>query len=287
MIKRKRLKALSILLLAGAFMASPPAQAAADPFANVNNLKLSFSVYLGGLHLMDSSADFKRKGQNYQLSMEAGTQGLTRVLVPWDADLDSAGNMKGGKIRPSKGVIVTNWEKKPARVEFKYANGKQQKTLFDPQPDMNKNEAVPDKLRQEALDPLNGIMQMMAGIAYGKGCQQTVPIFDGHRRFDVILKDAGEQQLDGDDYSVFTGMATKCQVDFAMRAGSRKDREGSRFWEDAKNNGKRPPVYIYLAKVKDGLPMLPVRAETETFFGAVMVHLTDVENLGLHKTSSR
>jgi hypothetical protein len=287
MVKRKHLKTLSILLLAGVFMASLPAQAAPDPFANVHNLKLSFSVYLGGLHLMDSSADFKRTGQNYRLSMQAGTQGLVRSLMPWDADLNSTGQLKKDKIRPTKGVIVTKWEKKPARVEFQYANGKHKKMLFDPQPDMTKNEAVPDKMRQEALDPLNAIMQMMTSFAYDKGCAQSLPIFDGHRRFDVTLKDAGEEMLEGESYSIFTGMAMKCHVDLHMRAGSRKDREGSRFWEDMKNKGTRPPIHIYLAKVKEDLPILPVRAETETFFGTVMVHLTAVEDSSTKKTSSR
>jgi hypothetical protein len=278
MIKRKRLKPLLILLLAMGLLVTGPAPAAPDPFAKVHNLKLSFAVYLGGIHLMDSQADFKRTGKSYRLSMQAGTQGLVRSLMPWDADLNSTGNLKGDKVSPTKGVIVTKWEKKPARVEFQYANGKHKKMVFDPKPDMTKNEAVPDEMRREALDPLNGIMQMMTGFAYNKGCEQSLPIFDGHRRFDVTLKDAGSKQLEGEDYSIFTGTAMKCTVDMTMRAGTRKDREGSRFWEDMKNDGKRPPIYIYLAKVKEDIPPLPVRAETETFFGTVMVHLTAIDD---------
>src|SRR5262249_36494665 len=121
----------------------------------------------------------------------------------------------------------------------------------------------------------------------GASCEQTVPIFDGHRRFDVLMKDSGTEKLEGGDYSFFNGMATKCQVDFAMRAGSRKDREGSHFWDDGKNGGStRPPIYIYLAKVKNNLPPMPVRAETDTFFGSVMVHLTKIEGGG-EKTAAR
>src|SRR5262245_19256711 len=155
MIKHKALPML--LLAAGLLVAAPAMAAASDPFAKVNNLKLSFSVYLGGLHLMDSTADFKRTGQNYRLAMQAGTQGLVRSLMPWDADLNSTGNLRGDKVKPTKGVIVTKWQKKPARVEFEYANGAHKKMVFDPKPDMTTNAEVPAEMKHDGLDPLNGI----------------------------------------------------------------------------------------------------------------------------------
>ncbi len=268
---------IRFFLLAACLVApGAPAQAADDPFAGLRNVKLGYAIYLGGIHLMDSATTFTREGPSYKITMRAGTQGIVRALVPWDAELVSVGRMAGGAVWPGHGSIVTRWKDSPKTVEFEYANGKAVKAVFIPPEGSGKHEPVPKEMRENALDPLNGIVQLMSRFATGRGCMQEVPIFDGHRRFDVTLSDKGGQFLKGGNYSVFTGMAKKCEVDFTMRAGSRKDREGSRFWEDKKNKGTRPPVYIYLGKVKDTLPPLPVRAETDTFFGAVMVHLVSV-----------
>ncbi|HVY12680.1 MAG TPA: DUF3108 domain-containing protein [Alphaproteobacteria bacterium] len=268
-------KGLKMAMLAGLGLLALPAFAKDDPMA-VGNLRLSYAIYLGGIHLMDSTTEFTRNGPVYHVTMRAGTQGLVRRLIPWDAELNSKGTLVSETIKPMEGTIITRWKDEPAKVEFHYENGKEVKTVFEPPNKDDKNEPVPEALRQSALDPLNGIVQMMTGVAYGKGCAQTVPVFDGHRRFDVIMQDKGTAQLKGDGYSPFSGPANKCEVQFAMRAGTRKDREGSHFWDDEKN-GARAPVHIYLAKVKNGLPPLPVRAETDSFFGGVMVHLTNIE----------
>jgi hypothetical protein len=285
-LKGKTARALALAAFCLALPCAAFAAPAADPLAGVKNLKLSYAIYLGGLHLMDSTTEFTRNGPVYHINMKAGTQGLARRLIPWDADLTSSGEMKGETIRPAKGVIVTRWKEDPTSVEFNYKDGREVKSVFTPKSDNDHNEDVPDEMLADALDPLNGIVQLMAGVAYGKGCAQTLPIYDGHRRFDVSLKDGGSSELKGEDYSVFTGMAQKCEVQFAMRAGSRKDREGSKFWEDGKNAGSRAPIYIYLAKVRPNLPPMPVRAETDTFFGGVMIHLTTLEG-GEAKTASR
>jgi hypothetical protein len=264
------------LFLAGFLLFVAPVHAAVgDVFADVRNLKLTYAIYLGGLHVMDSSTEYTRSGPIYSIAMQAGTKGLAEVLIPWDADLNSTGRMKDENVLPQKSVITTRWKKKPESVEFSYVDGRDIKAVFTPDK-KEMHEAVPEDMKKDSIDPLTGIVQLMANFAYGKGCAQTVPIYDGHRRFDVEMREKGQQNLNGEDYSIFSGTAEKCQIDFAMKAGSRKDREGSKFWE-GKDGNNRPPVYVYLANVRNDLPALPVRAETDTPFGAVMIHLTAVE----------
>jgi hypothetical protein len=225
----------------------------ADPIPNIKNLNLGYSVYVGGLHAMDATAQFTRATGTYKFGVKTGTHGFLRALAPWDAELHSNGRLVNARVMPSAGNV------------------------FTPPEGESKHEPVPDIMKRGALDPLSGVIQIISNFAYDKGCNQTVPIYDGHRRFDLTLTDDGTETLDGDGYSVFSGEATRCIINFEMRAGSRKDREGSKFWED-RSTGKngRPPVYVYLAKVRDDLPELPVRAETTTPFGGVVVHLKDV-----------
>ncbi|MBY0428492.1 MAG: DUF3108 domain-containing protein [Alphaproteobacteria bacterium] len=260
-------------------------QATADTIPNVKNLRLSYSVYLGGLHAMDGLVSFTRSGGTYKIDLHTGTQGLLRSIAPWDAQVISNGRIRQTELHPTNSKVLTYWKEKPNSVNFAFS-GNSVKATFTPPEGESKNEPVPTEMKRGVLDPLSGVLQIIANTTYNSECKQTVPIYDGHRRFDLTLNNSGTEELDGEDYSVFTGTAQRCIVDFKMLAGSRKDREGSQFWQDGTDNnnnlgrwGKsdRPPVYIFLGKVRDDLPELPVRAETSTVFGAIMVHLNKVE----------
>ena len=276
-----KLKFFALLLLCCGF-AMP---CVAETLPNVKNLRLSYSVYLGGLHAMDGVVGFTRSGGTYKIDLRTGTHGLLRRIAPWDAEVVSNGNIRQANLRPKGSNVLTYWKDKPNSVNFVF-NKNTVKATFTPPEGDSKNATVPPEMKQGALDPLSGVLQIIANTTYNNECNQTVPIYDGHRRFDLTLNNSGSEELDGEDYSVFTGTAQRCIVDFKMLAGSRTDREGSHFWQDGTDNnnnlgrwGKsnRPPVYIFLGKVRDDLPELPVRAETSTVFGAIMVHLTKVE----------
>ncbi|MBI3419191.1 MAG: DUF3108 domain-containing protein [Proteobacteria bacterium] len=269
---------MALLLLAA------PAEAKLSPVDQIRNLHLSYAIYLGGVHIMDSTTAFTREGPVYNIAMQAGTQGFTRSLIPWDADLNSTGRMEADAVHPANATIATHWQKKPERVEFQYADNDVKAEFFPVK--KKKKEYVPQEMRQGSLDPLNSVVQLMTGIANGKGCAQQVPVFDGKRRFDVALKDRGSETLKGEDYSIFNGAAQKCAMEFTLLAGSPKDREDSQFWENSKGNNMRPPIFVYLGQVRENLPPLPVRAETETPFGSVMVHLTGVDD-GTKKAAAK
>lgn len=273
-----RLWRAGIVLLALILVVFTPfiAEAKTDPLKNLKKIQLSYEVYLGGMHIMNSTATFMRNGPRYTMEMKAGTQGLLRSIAEWDADMTSTGRLEKEKVKPQRGTVVTKWQNEPKTVHFTFNGKKGVEVSFNPPENSNKHEPVSAALKAGALDPLSSIVQIMARFAYGQSCEQKVPVYDGHRRFDLLLKDSGTEKLEGEDYSVFSGEALRCEADFTMIAGSRKDREGSRFWEDEKGKKTRPPVYIYLGEVRPELPLLPVRAETSTILGNIMVHLKDI-----------
>ncbi len=259
--------------------------AQAEQLPNVKNLRLSYSVYVGGIHAMDGVVAFTKAGGSYKINLTTGTQGFLRRLAPWDAEISSRGRFAKATLRPSVSNVMTKWNDKPYNVGFAF-NKNMIKASFNPPEGNSKNEHVPEAMKHGALDPLSGVLQVISNTTYNGECDQSVPIYDGHRRFNLDLSNSGYEDLDGEDYSVFSGTAQRCIVDFKMLAGSRKDREGSHFWQDGTDNnnnqgrwGKssRPPVYIFLGKVRDDLPEIPVRAETSTVFGGIVAHLTKVE----------
>ncbi len=257
-----------------AAMLAAPAHAD-DVMENLPPLNLTHSVYLGGLHVMDSKADFNTDGKLYNIQLQAFTQGWLRRIAPWDAKVSASGSVANEEVHPRTASVVTIWQDDQKAVNLNFDKGKAAAS-FNP-PEESKNEKVPDDMLNGALDPLSGIVQVLASFAYGKGCDQNIPIFDGHRRIDLKLKEAGESVLSASETNMYAGPATRCKVDFAILGGSRKDREGSTFWQDGKGQSGRPPAYIYLAQLRPDLPPMPVKAETSTIFGAVVVNLTGLD----------
>ena len=84
--------------------------------------------------------------------------------------------------------------------------------------------------RRGSLDPISGLLQLLANIAVHDSCDTTVPIFEGKRRFDISGVDVDRQYVDEEDYSAFKGDARICDAKFDMVAGEYIDRPPDRFW---------------------------------------------------------
>ena len=115
---------------------------------------------------------------------------------------------------------------------------------------------------------------MLAHVAIRNSCALPVPVFDGKRRFDITGRDGGYADTDAEDYGVYTGRARLCHVDFKMISGEWKDREHARFWPKTETESGREAFHIWLASPVGGLPELPVRLESGSIAGLIVVHLS-------------
>jgi hypothetical protein len=123
-------------------------------------------------------------------------------------------------------------------------------------------------------DPLSAVLSVAGAIAVGRGCSETVPVFDGRRRYDLIFRAMGSRDLPPNAYSVFSGPAVQCQVTSRVLAGNWRKSGGL-----ASDDEKKKPATLLLAPVVEGMPPVPVRLEGESRFGEVIMHLTSAEPL--------
>jgi len=127
--------------------------------------------------------------------------------------------------------------------------------------------------RRGALDPMTALLQMLANVSMQDSCNMTVKVFDGKRRFDITGMDAGYESIDSNSYGMFKGKARACDAAFKMIAGEWKDRKPTRFWQKSETEAGRAPFHIWLARVAPELPELPVRLETGSVYGLVVINL--------------
>jgi len=237
-------------------------------------LAATYDVYVGGIHLMTANVVFQEQAARYRARVTGHTYGIWYKLVPWNTELKVEGKMRDDRFVPAEFYTQDVWWHKPRTTWLHFQKDGDIKTDFDP-PNTDKNrESIGPDQRRGSLDPITGLLQLLAHVAIYKNCNVTVPIFEGRRRFDITGTDAGSEIIDEEDYSAFKGEARACDAAFTMVAGEWKDRPPDRFWTRDSGESGREPFHIWLGSMGDGLPELPVRLESGSVWGLIIMHLS-------------
>jgi hypothetical protein len=102
-------------------------------------------------------------------------------------------------------------------------------------------------------------------------CERTLPIFDGHRRFDLKLafKRTDKVKLD----NRYAGPVAVCAVTFAPVAGHRSDSKLVKFLQDR-------DIELWLAPVAGTRLLAPVRLSISNMFGNLVVQASEFRTTG-------
>ncbi|WP_448203166.1 DUF3108 domain-containing protein [Azospirillum sp. sgz302134] len=235
--------------------------------------QLSYRVHIGGVAVLDAQADLTLSGDRYSVQVDAATEGFLGRVFPWETHSRSVGAVRPDGLAPARHSQVSTLRGEPRNVTLTYDGRGGVRTEVTPPPDQDDREPVPEQLRQNTQDPLSGVVAVLLAGMRGEGCQRSMPIFDGRRRYDMQFADEGMRMVGASRYSVFAGAARQCRVSYTPIAGYNRKPETS-FWRRGGAQEERAPVDVWIAPVTPGGPPLPVRLETDSGFGGVVIHLT-------------
>lgn len=260
---RAALLSLSILPC----LASLPAAATEGP------VKATYEVYFGGLHVLSAESEFAPALDSYDLTTRAKTRGILDVLFGWHGVSRSAGRFQDGRAVPDLHVN-RGWRGERKRsVVLEYGPDGQVTTAeLEPAPDPEEVTEVPEGSELGTVDPLSVIAQVSRAVTEAGRCEGEFAVYDGRRRYDLRISDRGTESLPATGYSIFSGEAMRCGVEYAMLGGQRKDPN-----KYAKTARER---VVYVARPLKGGPAIPVGLKIETDFGTLMAHITSVETQG-------
>ncbi len=259
----------TLLLAAGLSFPLPPMAAAAEP------VKASYRVFVGGITALDIDATLEMTGDRYRIAVTAVTGGTIGRLLTWRTASETDGSRRGTDLKPVSHRQTSQLRGEPRNVTLTYdPQGDVSASVSPPAADDGR-EPVPPALQRGTLDPLSAVLDLLIGLGASEGCDRSLPVFDGRRRYDMVFSEVGRRIVDPSRYSTFSGIALQCRVTYKPVAGYARSSSGGRFWQRT-DPADRPPVNIWLAPVAAGAPPLPVRLETDSDFGGVVVHLTGV-----------
>ena len=240
-----------------------PVSAWADP------VSATYEVYFGGLPVLNAKAVWVQGGDSYRLSAEAETQGLAGWLHPWKGTTETFGHLDGDKIIPQHHV---NWgtasgDDGENLVTLDYdSRGDITDTQVQPEQNWEGRHPLPADAGKGTLDPLSVIAGLSELLQKNGRCEGSFAVFDGRKRYNLIVSDAGETTLDATDYSIYSGPAHGCRLDYEMLGGHKIER--NKYVETAHDR------IVWVARPVEDAPLIPVRLSIETDYGVLMGHLT-------------
>ena len=138
--------------------------------------------------------------------------------------------------------------------------------------------SLDDKLWQGTTDVLTASLQAMKAVADRGVCEGSDEVFDGKRRFKMVFRHKADDILTPTDYNVYEGPAARCEVEVLPVSGAwhKKPRGWASIQEQGRNKGSLPTVW--LAKIDDEGPAVPVKMRVKTNYGTLFMHLVEYQN---------
>jgi len=244
-----------------------------------STIQLVWQVYLGGINLGNIGIKSSFTGNTYSAVSRLKTAGVVNSFYEAVIDATSMGTVGGNALQPQKYDSNTNNEKQNQKVALEYkASGIE---LFSDPPYNVHKYPVTEEQKRGTIDPLSGLVFALSGVSHSpdKPCGETVRVFDGRRRYDVVLSYSGQDKVKTD--GGYSGPAIKCTVIYKQLAGFKPNI----------NKGKPLPVitawFASMESASNGPVkkfMVPVKIMTETPYGVALAHARKITIDGTQKS---
>jgi Protein of unknown function (DUF3108) len=174
--------------------------AALDDHAHAEgNLDANYTISFARIRVGDITATVVFGDNEYAISARGRAGSVMKVLVDGEASFTTRGTVKDGHPAPTTftSKIISNTE--ILDVTMVLDEGGVKELAAGPQPGGDRV-PVTEANRQGIVDPLTAMF--FSAVAAGDGlspeaCRQTLPIFDGHHRYDLKLRFKRMDEVDG------------------------------------------------------------------------------------------
>ena len=263
----KRLLTIGFLASAGLAVALS-AQAEDD-----EAIEVDYRLWAGGLQALSLKTRMVGGKERYRIDAAAKTEGLIDSLFPFTISAQASGLRTpgaDGRLRPETYGVRSRWSGQDRKVEIRYPQtGGPLVEVVPPAEDDNR-EAVAPELLEGTVDPMTAIFTLIERTAATGRCEAEVAVFDGRRRYDLVLRHVGPAELSESSYAIYHGPATECRASMRRIGG---------FWREDMDDNERGnnEMRLYLAPLLEGVPPVPVRMTARSnYLGfGVIIHAVD------------
>jgi hypothetical protein len=227
-------------------------------------LDMRYEAYVAGLPVVAFDFHLDADAGGYALGGQVRTVGLLRLFYRLDLRTLSQGAIGGADLHPrfhEQRMLVRGHERS-ARLDYP-GDGTVVAALVpaeDPgRPKPSWQQTV------DTIDPLTALLAIGRAVAQRGRCEGRFAVFDGRRRYDVLLSDDGAEPAERFPGYAHDGEVRRCTAAALKIAGFSWDQDYSPHTTDGR---------VWFATPRPGAPALPLRIDFASSWGTVSVRMT-------------
>ena len=225
-----------------------------------------FEVQFGNLIVGKAEVSLINDEKKILVKAKTKTAGFLNTFYEYQGELSSWSIKNREAWKPHKFSTNGFFKNKNRFSELSWDKDNSVSYKINPVLDLKEVYDVDQSSLKNVMDPLTSIINVIENIKTTKTCDQSFKIFDGRRRYDLIIKTLGKENLVNDRPKSFSGNVTTCGVKMIPIGGHRLKSK----WKPKQD--KFSDFKIYFGKISSGL-LFPVRMNLERWFGTVVVRL--------------
>ena len=204
-----------------------------------------------------------------------GVSPFSGLISRWQGTTASSGKITKSGPKPSKYKLNYSGGDKRGDVRIVFSDGAATEISISPKKRPNPRDIpVTEEQLKGVLDPMTGaFLRPRPDIrdADLKVCNETIPVFDGERRFDLVLTPKERVRVEIDAPTGYSGFAAVCQVQFVPIAGYRPDNGAIKYLSHT------DAIEVALVPLPSTALYVPYRISVPTVVGSGSAILTSFE----------
>ena len=231
------------------------------------DVDLSYKIYVGGFNVADLKIDMDLATGKYDIAARVQTTGMVGRLFPWWMKAYSRGAIAGQGVMPVTAGQRNNWKGKERYIDLTFKDGVAEIDRIVPKPETDDRDRVPEAMRTGVVDLASAIVAIIRKMDSSQPCEAEVSVFDGRRRYDLVVKPDGAEKLRASGYTPFVGETVNCLLSIRKKAGFKKNDDSG--WNDRDRSAR-----VWMGKAFGNVPPVPVRLTLNTPLGSLIAHLS-------------
>ncbi len=265
------------------FLFAPPSFAQTQSVTQT----MTYDVFAGGIHALDAKLILETGKKDYDITLSSATHGFLKTLAPWSGIYTTSGLLtKDQTALPKSHVARSTWKGDTEEKRYSY-DGKGNflsyqvsETEEDKEPRDKTPETIDPELTKGSTDLLSATLNLLMTLPAAQTCSGDSVIFDGDRSFKLVFSNTTPESLKKSRYNIFEGESISCQVEVVPDKG--KWRKKPRGWLSIQEQGRKKgglPT-IWLGRMDEQSPYIPVKIRVKTDYGTLFMHLTSYKKDG-------
>lgn len=234
----------------------------------------TYDTALAGISLGDFKVTTTIKGSAYRMVAKGRFSLLAGLVYKATGRTTSSGTLTQAALRPATFTLDYKGGKKREQRNIRFDNGAVSKVRIIPRKKKKNRIPVTAEQLEDVLDPLTATFLAVRSNAPAgdlEVCRQTIPVFDGTQRFDIVLTPKRLESLSSRAPKGLSGPAAVCRVRYVPIAGHRPDHSGVEFMR------KTEGIEVWLVPARQMGLYLPYKILVPTGWGSGSITLTDLE----------